>query len=253
MSYTQDEILAEILMSNYTHDDGDYMRMLDISKHKNSKKFMLKVVEQELNADWGPRSLLYTSQKLKNDVDFLLQVAQLVYSNPGTRDTNDLLYWAQPTEDTINKITNSKKTLIQFLELGVDGSYHGKKHTFIPFLDKAPQEFRDDKDVVMALVKSNKRTLKYASERLKSDIDVVKQAIKTDYRSIKYARIVGFQDNIELNYLAFKDNIEDFHLADLDIQSEALECLYQKYKKRSNENEKKQKEKTKKVLKDLKE
>lgn len=152
MSYTQYEILDEISMSNYTHDDGPYMRMLDASEHKNSKEFMLKVVEKELDADWGPRSLLNTSQKLKNDVDFLLQVAQLIKSNPQTGAGNDLLYWARPSEDTINKITNCKKTLIQFLELGVDGSFHGKKDIFIPFLDKSPKEFRDDKDFVMASV-----------------------------------------------------------------------------------------------------
>jgi len=146
MKYTQDEILEEIFMSNYTHDDGDYMRMLNASKHKNSKKFMLKVVKKELEADWGPRSLLNASQKLKNDVDFLLQVAKLVISNPGTSDTNDLLYWAKPTEDTINKITNCKKTLIQFLELGV-----------WPLLDIAPQEFIDDKDIVKLAQSRKKR------------------------------------------------------------------------------------------------
>lgn len=138
MSYTQDEILDEIAKANYTDDNGDYLRCLDASKHKNCKKFMLKVVEKELEDNWNLNSLFYASQKLKNDVDFLLKVAKLINSvKCHTTKGYELLEYTEPSEDTINKITNCKKTLIKFLELDV-----------WPLLDKAPQEFLDDKDVI---------------------------------------------------------------------------------------------------------
>ena len=138
MSYTQDEILDEIAKANYTDDNGDYLRCLDASEHKNCKEFMLKVVEKELEDNWNPNSLFYASEKLKNDVDFLLQVAKLIKSvKYHTTRGYQLLEYTEPSADTINKITNCKKTLIQFLELDV-----------WPLLDKAPQEFLDDKDVI---------------------------------------------------------------------------------------------------------
>ena len=138
MSYTQDEILDEIALAKYTDDNGDYLRCLDASKHKNCKNFMLKVVELELKDNWNPNSLFYASKKLKNNVDFLLQVAKLIKSvKYHLTSGSELLGYTEPSEDTINEITNCKKTLIQFLELDV-----------WPLLDKAPQEFLDDKDVV---------------------------------------------------------------------------------------------------------
>jgi hypothetical protein len=229
---------------------------------------MLKVVELELKDDWNLNSLFNASEKLKNDVDFLLQVAKLIKSiKYHTTRNYELLEYTKPSEDTINKITNCKKTLIQFLKLGV------------PLLDKAPEEFLKDKDVVMASVKYNKGTLTFASNKLrddedvvlnaisaeftdfmlasdrlkndknfiikclkisggvlqliatkfKSDKDVVTQAVKTDYWSIKYA-CPSLQNDIELNYLAFKDNIENFHIATPHIKLKALECLYQNRK-----------------------
>lgn len=276
MSYTQQEILDEIAKARYTDDNGDYLRCLDASKHKNCKEFMLRVVEKELEDDWSINSLFYASQKLKNDVDFLLKVAKLINSvKCHTTRGYELLEYTEPSEDTINKITNCKKTLIQFLELGV------------LLLDKAPQKFLDDKDVIMASVKynkgilifANKGTLTFASDRLrndedivlnaigaeftdfmlasdrlkndkkfiikclkisggvlqlvatkfKSDKDVVTQAVKTDYWAIQYA-CPSLQNDIELNYLAFKDNIENFHIATPDIKLKALECLYKNRK-----------------------
>lgn len=268
MSYTQNEILDEIAKANYTDDNGDYLRCLDASEHKNCKEFMLKVVKKELEDNWNLNSLFEASEKLKNDVDFLLQVAKLIKSvKYHTTRGYELLEYTDPSEDTINKITNCKKTLIQFLELGV------------PLLDKAPQKFLDDKDVVMASVKYNKSTLTFASDRLKddedvvlnainseftdfmlasdrlkndkkfiikclkisggvlqlvatkfkSDKDVVTQAVKTDYWAIQYA-CSSLQNDIELNYLAFKDNIENFHIATPDIKLKALEFLYENKK-----------------------
>jgi hypothetical protein len=272
MKYTQDEILYEIAKANYTDDNGDYLRCLDASNHKNCKEFMLKVVEKELEDDWSINSLFYASQELKNDVDFLLQVAKLIQSvKCHTTRGYELLEYTEPSEDTINKITNCKKTLIQFSELGV------------PLLDKAPQEFLDDKDVVMASVKYNKGTLTFASDRLKDDEDVVlnaisaeftdfmlasdrlkndkkfiikclkisggvlqlvatkfksdkhvvTQAVKTDYWAIQYA-CPNLQNDIELNYLAFKDDIENFRIATPDIKLKALECLYKNRKAELN-------------------
>jgi hypothetical protein len=268
MSYTQEKILDELFMANYTDDNGDYLRCLDASKHKNCKKFMLKVVEKELKDNWRLNSLYHASQELKNDVDFLLQVAKLIkLVKCHTTSGYELLEYAEPSQDTINKITNCKKTLIQFLELGV------------PLLDQAPQKFLDDKDVVMASVKYNKGTLTFASDRFrndedivlnaisaeftdfmlasdrlkndknfimkclkisggvlqlvatkfKSDKDVVTQAVKTDYWAIQYA-CPNLQNDIELNYLAFKDNIENFHIATPDIKLKALKCLYKNRK-----------------------
>jgi hypothetical protein len=269
MSYTQEEILDELFIATYSNDSSDYLRCLDASVHKNCKEFMLRVVEKELEDDLCLNSLFYASHKLKNDVDFLLKVAKLIKSVKCHRTSGyELLEYTEPSEYTINKITNCKKTLIQFLELGV------------PLLDKAPQKFLDDKDVVIASVKYNKGTLTFASDRFrndedivlnaigaeftdfmlasdslkndkkfiikclkisggvlqllatkfKSDKDVVTQAVKTDYWSIQYA-CPSLQNNIELNYLAFKDNIENFHIATPDIKLKALECLYQNRKK----------------------
>lgn len=268
MRYTQEKILDEIATALYTDDNGDYLRCLSASDHKNCKEFMLKVVEKELKDNWNPNSLFYASQKLKNDVDFLLQVAKLIKSvKYHTTQGYELLEYTEPSEDTINKITNCKKTLIQFLELGVS------------LLDKAPKKFLNDKDVVMASVKYNKDTLKLASDilrddedvvlnainkeftdfmlasdrlkndknfiikclkisggvlqliatKFKSDKNVVTQAVKTDYWSIQYA-CPSLQNDIELNYLAFKDNIENFHIATPDIKLKALECLYKNRK-----------------------
>ncbi len=83
MSYTQQEILDEIAKARYTDDNGDYLRCLDASKHKNCKEFMLRVVEKELEDDWALNSLYDASEELKNDVDFLLQVAKLIKSVSG--------------------------------------------------------------------------------------------------------------------------------------------------------------------------
>ncbi len=152
MSYTQDEILYEIAKANYTDDNGDYLRCLDASDHKNCKEFMLKVVKKELEDDWHLNSLYYASQELKNDVDFLLQVAKLIKSvRCHTTKGYELLEYTKPSQDTINKITNCKKTLIQFLELDV-----------WPLLDKAPKEFLDDKDVVKLAEKEKKGELRNA-------------------------------------------------------------------------------------------
>jgi len=275
MSYTQDEILDELAKSNYTDDNGDYLRCLSASEHKNCKEFMLKLVEKELEYQWNPNSLFEASEKLKNDVDFLLQVAKLIKCHTTSqfefcsRVGCELLEYTEHSEDAINKITNCKKTLIQFLELGV------------PLLDVAPRKFLYDKDVVMASVKYNRNSLKLASDRLKddedvvlnaiskeftefmlasnrlkndkkfiikclkisgrvlqlvatkfkSDKDLVTQAVKTDYWSIQYA-CPYLQNDIELNYLAFKDNIKKFHIATPDIQFRALKCLYQNRKRR---------------------
>ena len=137
MSYTQEKILDEIDMALYTDDNGDYLRCLSASNHTNCKEFMLKVVEKELEDDWALNSLYDASEELKNDVDFLLQVAKLIKSVSGhTTRGYELLEYTEPSEDTINKITNCKKTLIQFLDLDV------------PLLHKAPQKFLDEKDVV---------------------------------------------------------------------------------------------------------
>lgn len=150
MSYTQDEILEELFIATYSHDNSDYLHCLRASDHKNCKEFMLKVVELELKDDWNLNSLLYASEKLKNDVDFLLQVAKLIKSvKYHTTRGYQLLEYTEPSEDTINKITNCKKTLIQFLELEV-----------WPLLDKSPQKFLDDKDVVRLAERRKKKELK---------------------------------------------------------------------------------------------
>jgi len=113
MSCTQNEILDEIAKSSYTDDNGDYLRCLNNSTHKNCKNFMLKVVKKELEDNWNLNSLFYASKKLKNDVDFLLQVAKLIKSvKCHTTSGYELLEYAEPSADTINKITNCKKTLI---------------------------------------------------------------------------------------------------------------------------------------------
>ena len=43
MSCTQNEILDEIAKSSYTDDNGDYLRCLNNSTHKNCKNFIFHI------------------------------------------------------------------------------------------------------------------------------------------------------------------------------------------------------------------
>ena len=54
-------------------------------------------------------------------------------------------------------------------------------------LRKEPAELRADKEVVLAAVKQDGRSLEYASAKLRADKEVVLSAVKQDGRSLEYA------------------------------------------------------------------
>ena len=54
-------------------------------------------------------------------------------------------------------------------------------------LEYASEKLKNNKDVVMAVVKKNGRALKYASEELKNDRDVVMVAVAENSNALNYA------------------------------------------------------------------
>jgi len=93
----------------------------------------------------------------------------------------------------------------------------------------ASDRLKNDKKFIIKCLKISGGVLQLVATKFKSDKDVVTQAIKTDYWAIQYACSI-LQNDIELNYLAFKDNIENFHIATPDIKLKALEFLYENKK-----------------------
>ncbi len=54
-------------------------------------------------------------------------------------------------------------------------------------LQDAPKEFRDDKDIIMAVMEQFKCAIMYASNRLRDDWDVVMASVRKDGRLLQYA------------------------------------------------------------------
>ena len=167
-------------------DDDSCLRVASKRLRDNSD-FMIRSMVQ-----YGSDALKYASKELKEDKEFFLEAVKtmpqaLEFASEKLKKDSDILKRVEEYDEDrydleevpSNFHINQKYLKISELKKDIKEVPYG-----LAWLD---EEFRNNKEVVLAAVKSNGYTLKYASEELKNDKDVVMTAIKEEKYAYKYA------------------------------------------------------------------
>ena len=132
----------------------------------SDKEVFIKAAMQNIVGDMGVPELTVTdtlAPELANDKEFALQVYSVYGGEYCYR------YFSE-------EVRNNKEVALAFMDaLGWMN------------LKFAPEEIRDDRDVVMVALKHDERALELASSRLKNDREIVEIAIRDDPQSFRFA------------------------------------------------------------------
>mmetsp|Transcript_61590 Transcript_61590/g.144363 ORF Transcript_61590/g.144363 Transcript_61590/m.144363 type:complete len:404 (+) Transcript_61590:39-1250(+) len=139
---------------------------------RNDKDFAMAVIQKHFTYPWCVDEIFdHVSRAIKGDFDIMMVAVQLQpttlrYATPHLRDNKELVLAA----------VQSKRCTRFSDALGKD------------FCDWFPrEEFADDRDVMMALVKKMPLLLKQASRKLRSDRELVRAAVEVDGDALEFA------------------------------------------------------------------
>nr|WP_317279415.1 DUF4116 domain-containing protein [uncultured Fusobacterium sp.] len=161
LEFASDELKKDFLicvMACLKKSNKNLMRFIS-PELKSNRYFILTLVLEDISF------FSYCDKSLKADKEFILEVIKR-----GKKSASYNIY------------TYISKTLRKDKDIIFEGIKHKLFHTY-----NIPLEFRDNKEIMIELIKIDSSILEYASDRLKDNEKIVKLAIENNPFAILYA------------------------------------------------------------------
>lgn len=179
LEFASDELKKDFLicvMACLKKSNKNLMRFIS-PELKSNRYFILTLVLEDISF------FSYCDKSLKADKEFILEVIKR-----GKKSASYNIY------------TYISKTLRKDKDIIFEGIKHKLFHTY-----NIPLEFRDNKKIMIELIKIDSSILEYASDILKNDPEVIITSIKKEGKHLKYASD-RLKDNEKIVKLAIENN-----------------------------------------------
>jgi hypothetical protein len=166
--------LLEIQKKIYIEDELylSHIKVRDLENLVNDKDIVLKCLEIEKicydkQKYFDSDALNFIGDNLKQDRDIIKLCLEI--------DGSQLCYMPYNLD---------RELILTALNSGFDNSNIVYEYTYIEILDYVPEEYKNDKEIVISAIKRNGNNFLFASKELRDDIEVIVEAINNCYHDI---------------------------------------------------------------------